>query len=83
MKLRNALGSAVAVCALVGCWTYDLPKTAEAGLVLGSREVVYVNALSCRPDGSVVATGYTLSGLHPWRADPAIDGPRADLAGGP
>lgn len=60
--IRIALSAAIAICALAGCSTYDLPKTAEAGLN-SSQGIVHVSALSCRPDGSVVATGYGLSGF--------------------
>jgi len=57
------IGAVAAFVSLVGCSTYDLPQTAEAGLVHGSQGVVHVNALSCRRDGSIVATGYSVSGL--------------------
>jgi hypothetical protein len=54
----------IAACmALTGCATYDLPTSAEAGLVHGSLGIVQINALSCRPDGAVVAAGIAVSGL--------------------
>ena len=63
--LRLAVITAVAAyVSLAGCATHhDLPRTNEAQLVLGNQEVVSVNDLSCRPDGSVVATGYRVSRL--------------------
>ena len=63
------------ILSLTGCVTYDLPTTADANLHVPGNGTVSVTDLSCRPDGSAVATGVHVSGLSVtgglilWSAD--------------